>query len=111
MDTNDGGNQTSEGILCGVSFVNLANTAGAVLVSWWLVYLVFRSSGWGPAIGGFILLAMVFKLGVAPLFAIASSFVCFKFDAVGAWLPILSYTTATMGLFTDRIQRSQPTDP
>ena len=106
MDIDGIGGTTKEGWACGISTIHLVNTAGAVLTSWWLIYLAFRASGCGYAVLGFILFGMVFRAGVAPLFAFSASVAFFGLHAVGAWLPIVAYFFAAIGLFTDQIQRN-----
>lgn len=85
-----------------------ASSLAAAVTSFWLIYLVFEARGFVAAFLAFILLSICYKLGPAPMFAVASSFLCFYFHAVDLWLPILSYIVAAITLFvTLQIERAR----
>jgi hypothetical protein len=54
--------------------------------------------------------ALVYPMGVAPMFAVTASALSFYFGVVGAWLPIASYITAAIALYIDiRLDRARRT--
>lgn len=67
---------------------------GATVTSFWLIYLFFSEVGVIAGIVSIFCCATVFRLGPAPLFAVAASVLSFYFNAVGIWLPIVSYVIA-----------------
>jgi len=73
----------------------------ALVTSLWTIYLFFANEGILLGIISIILLSMIFKFGVAPMFAISASILSFYFDKVGIWLPIVSYIMATILFFVD----------
>jgi hypothetical protein len=75
-----------------------ASSLSAAVTSFWLIYLVFRDRGFLAAFFAFLLLSVCYMFGPAPMFAVASSFLCFYFHAIGFWLPILSYIVAAITL-------------
>lgn len=74
---------------------------GGITCSFWLIYRVFAAGGFLLAFLAFIALSFVFKFGLSPMFAVAASVLCFYFNAVGLWLPVLSYIVAAVLLYVD----------
>lgn len=74
---------------------------GACVCSFWTIYRVFEASGFWPSVYTFIALSVVYKFGISPMFAISASALCFHFNAVGVWLPTLSYFLAAVLLYVD----------
>ena len=74
---------------------------GATVTSFWLIYLVYSASAAGPAAGMFMLMSFVYWFGPSPMFAVAASILCFHFEAVGLWLPVVSYVMAAVLLYVD----------
>ena len=71
----------------------------AVITSFWLLYLIFTARGFLTTLVAFFLLGISYRLGPAPMFAVASSILCFYFHAVGIWLPVISYVIAAITLY------------
>ena len=77
----------------------------------WLLYVVFTTKGIVATILVFFALgALVYPMGVAPMFAVTASALSFYFGVVGAWLPFVSYITAAIALYVDlRLDRVRRT--
>ena len=86
-----------------VSLARFLTGIGASVCSFWLIYCVFAAHGFLIAFFAFIGLSFVFKFGLSPMFAVASSVLCFHFNAVGNWLPITSYVLGAITLYLDLI--------
>jgi hypothetical protein len=67
------------------------------LTAFWAIYRIIQDVGWFAGFLALALASMIFKIGPAPLFVAAASFLHFKFRAVGMWLPLFS---CLWGLFT-----------
>jgi hypothetical protein len=87
------------------------SSLGALITSFWLIYLAYEARGILAAIAAFALLSLCYGAGPALMFAAASSFICFYYHAVGLWLPIASYVAAGVMLFVAiRLRRSRCSD-
>ena len=78
--------------------INTLVIFGAVVSSFWAIYLFTHHLGFGGFIGGFVAASIVFRFGPAPLFAAAASVIAFKYHQIGVWFPILSYIFAAISL-------------
>ena len=84
-----------------------ASTLCATVTSFWLLYVVFQAKGFLATFVTFFFLGVALKLGPAPMFAVAASILCFYFNKVDMWLPLLSYVVAAVTLYvTVRLQRA-----
>ena len=92
-----GQNKKTTVLLLLSAIVNL----GAAITSFWLIYLIFRDKGIVGGIVAIFLVATVFRLGPAPLFAVSASVLSFYYHKVSLWLPIVSYVTAVATLVID----------
>jgi hypothetical protein len=72
-------------------WVRGATGIGAIITSVWIVYHAFKTDGLLATLVGLVFLVLISKMGVAPLFAVVTTLLCFYFHAVGWWLPALSY--------------------
>jgi hypothetical protein len=86
-----------------VSLARFLTSIGASVCSFWLIYRVFAAHGFLLALLAFVGLGFLFKFGLSPMFAVAASFLCFHFNAVGSWLPITSYALAASTLYLDLV--------
>ena len=85
-----------------------ASTISAAVTSLSLVYQVFKETGFAVAFFAVVLVSIFYRFGPAPIFAIASSILCFYFHSVDIWLPILAYIVAGISfLVTMRINQAQ----
>lgn len=84
-----------------ISWVRAVTLFGGIGCSFWLIYCVFTAHGFLVAFMTFLGLSFVYKFGVAPMFAVAASVLCFGFNAVGLWLPVASYAFAAVLLYVD----------
>ena|SRR2546429_344407 len=89
------------------------SSLGALITSIWLIYLAYEVRGFLAAFATFAFLSLCYGAGPSLMFAVASSFLCFRFHAVGRWLPIASYVAAGIMLFVAiRVHRVRKlTDP
>ena len=79
---------------------------GALITSFWVIYLAYEARGFLAAFLAFAMLSLFYGVGPALMFAVASSYLCFYFHAVGPWLPIASYVAGGFMLFvTIRLMR------
>jgi len=78
-----------------------ATGIGAIVTVAWAVCRSYIGGGLLVTLIGVIFLLLVYKIGVSPLFAVASSVLCFYFRVVGIWLPLLSYLLALVLLYLD----------
>jgi|SRR5439155_11451513 len=67
---------------------------GAPVTSFWLMYCVYKQIGVIAAVASFLGLSLIYALGIAPMFAVAATALCFYFHVIGFWLPLLAYITA-----------------
>lgn len=82
--------------------IGFANVGGAVVCSFWLIYLAYAAHGIALAVALlFFFTIAIFPFGTAPLFVLAASILSFYIHAVGAWLPVTSYVTAAIALYVD----------
>src|SRR5947209_20416738 len=84
-----------------LSWTRILTQIGGTVCSFWLIYRVFTVHGFLPAFLAFLGLSIVYKFGVSPMFAVAASVLCFRYNAVGIWLPIISYFLAVVLLYID----------
>jgi hypothetical protein len=84
-----------------VAWMRPITLAGSVICSFWLIYRVYEANGVALAIGAFVALSLIYKFGASPMFAVATSFLCFKYRAIGIWLPVLSYVLGSVLLYVD----------
>jgi hypothetical protein len=73
---------------------------GGPLTSIWVLWVTYTSSNTTFWFSFLVLLSLVIalKLGFAPLFAAACSWIYFYFGKSGLWLPIISYIIAIIML-------------
>lgn len=92
-------------------WVAVVNNVGGLICSLWLLYVAFTIKGILATVLVFFLLgALVYPMGTAPMFAVSASVLSFYFGVVGAWLPIVSYITAALALYIDlRLDRVRRT--
>lgn len=74
---------------------------GAIITCIWILYHAFKTDGLLAALVGAVFLFVVFRIGVAPLFATVATLLCFYFHAVRWWLPAASYLLAGFLLYMD----------
>ncbi len=74
---------------------------GAVVTTVWIAYHAFKTDGFLATIIGLVFLCIIYRFGVAPIFAIVTSLLHFHFHIVGIWLPIISYLMAGFLLYMD----------
>jgi hypothetical protein len=75
------------------------SSLGALITSFWFIYLAYEARGLLAAFAVFAFLSLCYGAGPALMFAVASSFLCFRFHVVGLWLPIVAYVAAVILLF------------
>lgn len=64
----------------------------------WVIFRVYMEGGFFKALLCLIMLAVAYKFGGALVFAASSSLLHFHFNAVGLWLPVISYIWAAATL-------------
>ena len=74
---------------------------GTVVTTVWIMYHAFKTGGFLTTIVGLVFLSIIYRFGVAPLFAVVTSLLHFYFHLVGIWLPIISYLLAAFLLYMD----------
>ena len=84
-----------------VAWAGVVTLLGGLAASFWLLYRVFHAKGFWMSLLAFAGLSLLCKFGFSPTFAVASSFLCFHFHAVGIWLPLSSYVLAAVLLYVD----------
>jgi hypothetical protein len=84
-----------------IGWVRGVTLLGALICSFWLIYRAFAAHGLWIALLFFVGLALVYKFGASPMFAVAASALCFGYHAVGVWLPLVSYVLAAISLYVD----------
>lgn len=82
-------------------WVRYATVIGALGTSLWIIVLYFYTKGVAAAAGSLVCMIIIRWFGYSPLFALNASLLCFHFDAVGIWLPIISYILAPIMLYVD----------
>ena len=80
------------------SAVGNANRIGAFGTAAWMMYVMLSRGGWLSSVVAFVVLSFSYKFGTAPLFMVAASYLSFGLNAVGVWLPILSYVLGAIDL-------------
>ncbi len=83
------------------NWVRAITVFGAVITSFWLTGLIFNTQGFVAALACFIGLSLIYGIGFSPMFAVSASILCFSFNAVGIWLPTISYFFAVIMLYVD----------
>ncbi len=82
------------------AWIGTINQLGGIATSLWLIYIVAVNYGFLASVFSFAGLSVcIYPLGLAPLFAFSASILCFYFEKVGFWLPLLSYITSAIGLY------------
>ena len=84
-----------------IGWLRALTMLGASVSSFWFIYRVFASNGFLLAFLAFFALAFIYKFGASPMFAVAASFLHFKYAAVGIWLPLISYGVGAVLLYVD----------
>ena len=73
----------------------------AVVTCVWIIYHAFKTDGILATLVGLVFLTLIYRMGVAPLFAVVATLLCFYFHSVGWWLPAISYVLASFLLYMD----------
>lgn len=79
-------------------WVDVINSTVGLVAAFWFLYLVFQSHGFFVSLVAFLFLTGCYKFGTALVFVVASSYLHFHFNAVGVWLPVVAYVTASFSL-------------
>ena len=87
------------------SWVPLITKVGAIACGIWTVYRVSAVQGWLPAIIVFVVMAVLYTLGVSILFAVAASVVCFVFRDAGIWLALIAFALAAVAAYSTLAHR------
>ena len=76
--------------------VDFLGVFGAVVTSFWAIFLLTAHRGVAGLIVGIVAAAMVLRIGPAPLFAASASVIVFAYGKTGLWLPVASYVLAIL---------------
>ena len=86
-------------------WVPLITRVGAIACGIWTVYRVGVVQGWLQATIVFVVLAVLYTLGVSVLFAVAASVVCFVFRDAGIWLALIAFALAAVAAYSTLAHR------
>ncbi len=94
------GNKPAQ-LTIGISWLGILNYLGAVLLSLWVLYLIYGTTGTMYALLALLVFGFILRFGASPLFVISASILYFHFSAAGVWLPVLSYVAAGAAFYND----------